>query len=96
MLKHVVMLKFKPDAADAQIAEVEKQLSELPGIIPEIREYVIGRDIVRSDRSYDFAIVSAFDDLDALQRYGGHPKHQEVLTLIREICEDIKAVDFNF
>ena len=67
MIKHVVFLKFKADATEAMIAKIEAGLGALPGIIPEIRYYDFGRDVVHSPRSWDFALVSLFDDLDALK-----------------------------
>jgi len=94
MIKHVVFLKFKTDATEAMIAEIEAGLGGLPGIIPEIRYYDFGRDVMRSPRSYDFALVSLFDDLEALKRYSGHPDHQAVLQKILAAAENIVAVDF--
>lgn len=94
MFKHLVFVKFKSDAPEERIQAMEKGLGALPGIIPEIKFYDFGRDVVRSDRSYDFGLISHFDDQDALQRYGAHPEHQKVLQIIREIAENIVAVDF--
>lgn len=94
MIRHVVFLKFKPETTDDQIAAIEKGLGALPGVIPEIREYGFGRDIVHSDRSCDFALVSAFDDMDAMKRYQVYPEHQAVLEKIRAACEEIYAVDY--
>ena len=68
MLKHIVFLKFKPGTSDADIKEIEKGLAGLPARIPEIKRYEFGRDILRSDRSYDFALVSEFEDQDAMKR----------------------------
>ncbi len=94
MIKHVVFMKFKAGITDKEIDELEKAMARLPGRIPEIKEYQFGRDIVRSERSYDFALVSAFEDLDALKRYQPHPDHLPVLTKVKEMCETILAVDF--
>ena len=94
MIKHIVFMKFKKGTTDKDIAELEKLMAALPGKIPEIKEYLFGRDIVRSERSYDFALVSAFDDLDALKRYQPHPDHQPVLAKVKELSETILAVDF--
>ena len=94
MLKHVVFLKFKPGTTDADIAEIEKGLASLPARISEIKRYEFGRDILRSDRSYDFALISEFEDQDAMNRYQKHPYHFAVLNKIRAVCEDIIAVDF--
>jgi hypothetical protein len=94
MIQHVVFLKFKPETTEAMISEIETGLGALPGRIPEIRHYAFGRDVVRSQRSYDFALVSMFEDLDALKRYSGHPDHQAVLEKILAATENVLAVDF--
>jgi hypothetical protein len=94
MIRHVVFMTFKSEADPARIEEMERRLGALPEAIPEIRSYEFGRDIVRSERSCDFALVSGFDDLDALGRYQVHPAHLEALTVIREICAEIRAVDY--
>lgn len=96
MLKHVVFMKFKKDATDAAISEIERDFAALPAIIPEIREYLFGRDVVKSERSYDFALVSGFEDLEAMKRYQIHAAHQTVVTKVRLISESILAVDFNY
>ena len=94
MIKHVVFMKFKAGVTEKDITELERAMAKLPGRIPEIKEYQFGRDIVRSERSYDFALVSAFEDLDALKRYQPHPDHLPVLAKVKEMCETILAVDF--
>ncbi len=96
MLKHVVFMKFKAGVGDAEIRDLESSLAALPAVISEIQEYVFGRDVVGSERSYDFALVSAFADLDAMKRYQVHPKHQEVIKKVVALCESILAVDFNY
>jgi hypothetical protein len=95
MLRHVVMLKFKTSASESAIAEVEKELGGLPAIIPEIIEFEYGRDILRSERSYDFALVSAFENLEKMKRYQVHPTHQKIIAKLKEICDSILVVDFN-
>jgi quinol monooxygenase YgiN len=94
MIRHVVFLTFKPETTEDGIAAIEKGLGALPGVIPEIREYSFGRDIVRGERSCDFALVSAFADMEAMKRYQVHPDHQAVLEKIRAACEAIYAVDY--
>jgi len=95
MLTHVVLFKFKPETTAAQAAQLETRLRGLPPVISEIREFRIGRDVVRSERSYDLALVSAFDDLAAMQRYQVHPAHQEVVALVKAFCAGVIAGDFN-
>ena len=94
MLKHVVFLKFKQGLPESAMGEIEKGLAELPGIIPEIREFQSGRDVVRSERSYDFALVSGFENIEAMRRYQVHPAHQKLLVKIKECCDSVLLVDF--
>ena len=94
MLKHVVFVKFKKDVPESAIAEIEKGLGELPDIIPEIMEFEFGRDVLRSERSYDFALVSEFENLEALQRYQVHPAHQKVVAKLKEVWDSRFVVDF--
>ena len=96
MIKHIVFMKFKAGVTDKDVAVIEKGLAGLPGKIPEIKEYQFGRDIVRSERSCDFALVSAFDDMEALKRYQVHPDHLPVIAKVKEFSESILAVDFTF
>ena len=96
MLKHVVLFKFKPETTEDDIEKLAAGLGTLPGIIKEIREFVFGRDIVRSERSYDFGLVSSFDDRAALDRYTIHPDHQQVVVHIRMICSGVVAIDFDY
>jgi len=96
MIKHVVFMEFKPGVSDEQIEDLQNRLRSLPGKIPEIKEYAFGRDVLRSERSMDFALVSAFTDLEALKRYSEHPDHQSVLSLVRNLSVKTLTVDFVF
>jgi hypothetical protein len=96
MLKHVVFMKLKEGVTDAEIAALEKALGGLSTKIPEIRGFQFGRDIVRSERSYDFSLVSDFDNLEAMKRYQVHPDHVPVIAMVRSISANILAVDFEY
>lgn len=96
MIKHVVLMKFKPEVTEEQVGDVEQNLDALPGAIPEILSYDFGRDVVHSERSFDFGLVSSFSDLEALKRYQEHPDHQAILGKLKSLCDQIIVVDFTF
>lgn len=96
MLKHIVFFKFKPETTEADKEKLAELLGGLPEVIPQIQGFVFGRDVIRSERSYDFALDSDFESLETMQVYQVHPRHQEVVQHARSICSDIKAVDFNY
>ena len=94
MLNHIVLIKFKKDAPEEDIQDLENLLEELPNKILEIHSFEFGRDIIHSDRSYDFALVSLFANIESLQRYQVHPEHQSVLKKMKSISESVFSVDF--
>ena len=96
MLKHVVFMKFKESITDAEIAGLEKALGGLPAKISEIKGLQFGRDIVHSERSYDFCLVSDFDNREAMKRYQVHPDHLPVIAMVKSLSAGLLAVDFEY
>lgn len=94
MITHVVLFKFKAETTEAEIQQLAEGLGGLPQLIEEIREFRFGADVIRSERSYDLALVSSFEDLDALQRYQVHSAHQKVVAHIKAIASNVVTVDF--
>lgn len=94
MLKHIVFMKFKASVTQADVDQLRQELGGLPSLVPEIREFVFGHDILRTERSWDFALVSVFEDLEAMGRYQVHPDHQVVAQKVREMCDSLAVVDF--
>jgi hypothetical protein len=88
MLRHVVVFKFKDGVTreDPRVAEAYAQLAQLPGRIPEVREWEQGYNVSGRDIAYDLALFSAFEGQEALQIYSDHPAHRAVVGRLREIC----------
>jgi hypothetical protein len=93
MIRHIVVAKFQEGTPQQEITEIVAALRALPSRIPEIRHYQVGLDVLHSARSYDFALVSAFDDLAALEHYGAHPDHVPVAQRLRAISTSMVTVD---
>jgi len=94
MINHVVLAKFKPGIGQADIEELERMLDDLPNKVTEIHTYEFGQDLIHSAKSYDFAIVALFANLETLDRYLTHPQHLPVVKIIQESCENVVTVDF--
>ncbi|GII96229.1 Dabb family protein [Sinosporangium siamense] len=80
MLRHVVLFTWSEDATEEQRATVAAKLGELPGIIPQIKSYVMGKDAGVSPGTVDFALVADFDSAEDFLTYRNHPAHQAVIT----------------
>ncbi len=94
MLVHIVMFQFKEENREANMARVKEMLEALPAKIESLRSMEVGIDVSRSERSFDMALVSTFDDKAGLDVYAPHPAHQEVVSLIKEVTLLSKVVDY--
>ena len=94
MLTHIVVWKYKPEVSEEQRREHVERLRRLEGLIPEIRSFAVGRDMLKLPRSYHTGLVATFKDRAGLEAYDAHPEHQTVVQLGRGISEHVASVDF--
>lgn len=99
---HVVIIWLKQhgdENARQKYIEGTKRLAELPGVLA----YNIGTPTAVKrkhgshslDDSYDIAISSTFESLQALENYLNHPVHDQVLKeVLKPLVEKYKAYDF--
>jgi hypothetical protein len=93
MFRHVVLMQWKADASDAARERAREEISKLPSLIAEIREYSVGVDVGETDGNADLALVADFDDARGYATYRDHPAHVRVLTdFVRPILEVRTAV----
>ena len=94
MIAHIVLFKLK-DPTDNNIAAVRDMLLSMNGKLPMLRHLEAGTDVVRSERSYDVALYTKFDNLADLQAYQIHPYHADtVVPLMKASCSAIVAADY--
>ncbi|KWX76848.1 stress responsive protein [Paenibacillus riograndensis] len=93
MIKHIVFFKLK-DRAPEKVQETVAVLRNMEGKIPQLLSIEVGADIIRSERSFDLALVTVVASLDDLQAYQVHPEHKKVIAHINEVKEVSYAVDY--
>ncbi|WP_183599684.1 Dabb family protein [Paenibacillus phyllosphaerae] len=93
MITHIVMFKLK-DRSPASIARSVEVLKNLEGKIEELKSIEVGTDVLHSERSYDIALVTKFESLEALGAYQVHPEHQKVIAHMNEVREAAVSVDY--
>jgi len=96
MIKHIVFFKFKPELSLPDREKAVEALKSLPDKIDFIRSFEVGLDLLHLPRSWDGALIETFDDLDALNRYAGHDDHQPVIEIMKNSCDEIGSVDFEY
>jgi len=94
MLTHIVCGKYKPETSDEQREEHIVKLRALPYLIPDIKSFEVGSDILRLERSFDTGLVAVYPDRAALDFYTDHPEHQKVASLGKQIAEKVISIDF--
>ena len=94
MLIHIVCWKYRADVSGADREEHRRRLKELSRLVPNIARLDVGADILHLDRSFDTALVAAFESRKALDSYTGHPEHQTVAAMGRDLAEKAVSVDF--
>ena len=98
MIKHIVLWKFA-DEAEGHTGEenmdiVRERLTALLPMIPQIRSFEIGKDVLHSEMSYDMALIMTFDTLEDLQSYKMHPEHQKVSAYVKKVRIGRVSADF--
>ncbi|MBW7458977.1 Dabb family protein [Paenibacillus sepulcri] len=93
MITHIVFFKLK-DRSPESIARTVKVLKDMEGKIDELRSIEVGTDVLHSERSYDIALVTKVDSMEALAAYQVHPVHKKVIEHISEVRESSVSVDY--
>lgn len=98
MIKHIVLWKFLDEAEGHTKEEnmdiVKSSLTALLPIIPQIRSFEIGKDVLHSEMSYDMALIMTFDSLDDLDAYKNHPEHRKVSAYVKRVRSGRVSADF--
>ncbi|AWB44120.1 stress responsive protein [Paenibacillus sp. CAA11] len=95
MIKHIVLFKLK-DGAPESVERTAAVLRGLKGKVEQLVDLEVGKDILRSQRSYDIALVATFASLEDLEGYQVHPEHKKVIEHMQEVRESQFAVDYEF
>lgn len=93
MVTHVVLFRLK-DRSRKNMERTRDVLMTLKDRIPFVRSFEVGADVIRSDRSYDIALISRFDSIEDLEAYRVHPEHVNVVDYIAQVKESSIAVDY--
>ena len=92
MLRHIVLLTFKPEASAEQRAAVRTALEGLRTSVPEVRSLVCGSNVGSGPNHRDFAIVADFDDIAAFRRYLASPPHRAYVEGPAKMVASIAAI----
>lgn len=94
MFTHIVFFKAKEPTVE-KLEFLKKTFLSMEGNIKELKELEVGVDVIRSDRSYDIAIITRFDSKEDYLAYDVDEFHVEkVKKVIKPYIECSKTIDF--
>jgi hypothetical protein len=94
--RHVVLFKFKDDAAPEAVREIERAFAELPGKIDTITAYEWGTNVSpeNHDQGFTHCFIVTFKDRAGLDVYLPHPAHEAFVGKLRPLLDKVCVVDF--
>lgn len=99
MIKHIVLLKIKPNISNDKIEEMYKNLFQLKNSIADIIFISGGKNnsLECKNKSYTESFVVEFKDKNVRDTYLNHPEHKKVAeTYILPIIDDIIVFDYEY
>jgi len=94
MLKHFVMIKYKPETPEAHIERFVREAEAMKNEIDELLEIEVGRDVVKEPRSWHVLLSTLFVDEQALKRYQAHEVHQALMAFNGPQVESVAVIDY--
>ncbi len=95
-LRHIVLLKFKETATQADIYKVEQAFAELPSLIEQIKEFEWGlnNSPENLNKGYTHGFLLTFDNEKDRDLYLPHPDHKAFVKVLEPILDDVLVVDY--
>ncbi|WP_260076575.1 Dabb family protein [Pseudoglutamicibacter cumminsii] len=94
MIRHIVLFKFSETFTPDMRAQWIQGLDAMKGNIPGMASLIHGADVMKTERSWDYAIIADFDSPEALSIYNTHPLHEAIKPLSLPNVKDLAYVDF--
>jgi hypothetical protein len=98
-VRHVVVFKYKEDAPQSKIKQVNDSFRDLQTKIPGIVdfEYGINNSPEGKDQGFSHVYLLTFESAEARDNYLPHPEHKKFGQLLGslDILEDVFVVDYN-
>jgi len=94
MFIHMFAFRWKPGVTDDQKQNIVTEIRKLQGQIPGLLETSVGLNVSPRGQGYELGGVMKFADQAALDAYGPHPIHQQLLSWLIPLIKPIE-VDFD-
>src|SRR5882757_7018150 len=95
MLRHVVLFKFKDDAAKADVQKVIEAFAALPKKVDSIVDFEWGTDVGAENLAQGFThcFLVTFRDTEGRDKYLPHPAHEDFKKIVGPVVDKVLVVD---
>ena len=93
MYIHMFAFRFMAGVTDAKKKEIVAAIGKLQSQIPQVKETWVGLNDSPRGQGYELGGMMKFESKQAMETYGAHPVHQELLKWLMPLIEPIE-VDF--
>lgn len=96
MIRHILLIAFKPGTQPAQIDTVRNAFLAIPHQVSGVTVVEWGENDSPEGRADGFthSVLMTFADEAARQRYLPHPDHDALKTIFRPVLERIIVLDY--
>ena len=94
MIKHIVFIEFKEQNKEQHILQVKKLLEELPSKIDCLLDMEVCINFDEAPRAMSLSLYSSFKTKEDLNTYATHEEHLKVVSVIKEVAQYTKVVDY--
>jgi hypothetical protein len=97
-IKHIVCFKFKKHVSDGEIEKLKKSFFSLKNKIPGVISITGGQNNSPENLNKEFShgFVITFKNEQARTEYLPHPEHQNFVSQLKPLMEDVFVIDFSF
>ncbi len=95
--RHVVMFKFKDDAAPAKVTGVVEAFKALPKKLPAIKAFEWGTNVSpeKHDQGFTHIFTLTFENKEALEKHYLHePAHKEFGAMLGGLLDKVMVLDY--
>ncbi|MBV7296593.1 Dabb family protein [Enterovibrio paralichthyis] len=98
MIRHVLLVKFKPSCNEADLEEIREEFESMTERVDGVQAVEWGENDSPEGKNQGFThvVVMTFSDEDARQCYLFHPEHDALKEVFVPHIEDIIVVDYTF
>ncbi|MFT3954578.1 MAG: Dabb family protein [Piscinibacter sp.] len=96
MLRHLVLLKFRAEAAPAEIDAIVRAFAALRDTIGVVRGLEWGTDVSPEGlaKGFTHAFLLSFADAAGRDAYLPHPAHRNFVERLQPLLADVLVIDY--